>query len=153
MPLTATATLAALLCLAPSPAARSVQTVDLSPISGYLNTVVDDTEYSPVYGAVSPALRPFSPHRIVLGSYVGDTRAALLRYWTTEGGISSRGYRTFLLRDQKTGDIAYDKAGRVTRITVTFLPVGRPAQGSFESPNDRILKIEGPVRDYGLRID
>jgi hypothetical protein len=67
----------------------------------------------------------------------GMTRKDLLRVYTTEGGISTRTHRTYVL-----------KGCPGIKVDVEFVPVGNVQDGLMESPNDQILKLSKPYLDY-----
>jgi hypothetical protein len=78
----------------------------------------------------------------------GMTRDALLKVFTTEGGISTALHRTFVSRD-----CPYFK------VDVDFKPVGRPDRDRKgrvtrrEDPGDIIVTISRPYLALGLRTD
>jgi len=71
----------------------------------------------------------------------GMTRKDLLKVYTTEGGLSTRTNRTYVLEQ-----CPYIK------VDVEFSPVGKPNDpfGQLESSNDRILRISKPYLQYTI---
>jgi hypothetical protein len=67
----------------------------------------------------------------------GMTRKDLRRVYTTEGGISSRTQRTYVLKGCPS-----------IKVDVEFVPVGNAQDGLMESPNDQILKLSKPYLDF-----
>lgn len=67
----------------------------------------------------------------------GMTRQDLLRIFTTEGGLSFRQSRTYVL-----------KQCPYIKVDVEFAPVGNAQTSSGESPNDTIVKITNPYLQY-----
>ncbi len=67
----------------------------------------------------------------------GMNQKDLLRVYTTEGGISTRTHRTYVL-----------KGCPGIKVDVEFVPVGNVQDGLMESPNDQILKISKPYLDF-----
>jgi hypothetical protein len=67
----------------------------------------------------------------------GMSRRELLRVYTTEGGLSTRRQRTYVL-----------KGCPGIKVDVEFVPVGNEQDSLTESPNDKILKLSKPYLDY-----
>jgi hypothetical protein len=71
----------------------------------------------------------------------GMTRKDLLRVYTTEGGLSTRRQRTYVL-----------KGCPGIKVDVEFVPVGNAQNAPNESPHDKILKLSKPYLDFS-RVD
>src|SRR5579859_302222 len=67
----------------------------------------------------------------------GMTRKELLRVYTTEGGISTRTWRTYVL-----------KGCPKIKVDVEFAAVGAGTAPGGEDPDDKIVKISKPYLDY-----
>jgi hypothetical protein len=67
------------------------------------------------------------------------TRGDLLKVYTTEGGISTRTRRTYVLKGCPS-----------IKVNVEFAPSGNTQDGSLEDPKDTILKISKPYLDFSL---
>jgi len=67
----------------------------------------------------------------------GMTRKDLLRIYTTEGGLSFRQSRTYVL-----------KQCPYIKVNVQFAPIGDAQTPFGESPNDTIVKISKPYLEY-----
>jgi len=65
------------------------------------------------------------------------TREDLLKVFTTEGGLSTRRQRTYVL-----------KQCRYIKVDVEFAPVGKAETAFDESPNDTIVKISNPYLQF-----
>src|SRR2546423_14294145 len=64
---------------------------------------------------------------------VGMTRKELLEKFTTEGGLSSRTWRTYVYRECP-----------LIKVDVELEPVGASEEKRKESPDDKIIKISKP---------
>jgi hypothetical protein len=69
---------------------------------------------------------------------VGMTRKDVLRVFTTEGGLSNRRQRTYVL-----------KQCPYIKVDVEFAPVGDAQNFFAESPDDKIITISNPYLQYG----
>jgi hypothetical protein len=69
----------------------------------------------------------------------GMTRRDLLRVFTTEGGLSTRTRRTYVL-----------KQCPYIKLDVEFAPVSKEPDPSSEMPEDKIAKISKPYLDFSV---
>ncbi len=69
----------------------------------------------------------------------GMTRQQVLKVLTTEGGISTRNFRTYVYRE-----CPYIK------VTIKFEPVGALASGEFEGSNDRVISVSQPFLQWSI---
>ena len=69
----------------------------------------------------------------------GMTRKNLLRVFTTEGGVSTRTHRTYVL-----------KGCPYIKVDVEFAAASQERDLSTELPDDRIIKISKPYLDYSV---
>jgi hypothetical protein len=67
----------------------------------------------------------------------GMTRKDLLKVYTTEGGISTRTHRTYVL-----------KGCPGIKVDVEFMPFGNVEDSSAQDPKDTILKISKPYLEF-----
>lgn len=70
----------------------------------------------------------------------GMTRKDVLTIFTTEGGLSNRHQRTYVL-----------KQCPYVKVNVEFAPVGDAQNVLAESPDDKITKISNPYLQFGIR--
>jgi hypothetical protein len=70
---------------------------------------------------------------------VGMSRKDLLKVYTTEGGISSRSWRTYAYRG-----CPYIK------VDVQFQPMQLPGDSSQQLPDDKIISISKPYLEYSV---
>lgn len=91
------------------------------------------------------------------GAALGATRAELSKRWAAEGGYSLGG-ETYILCDRRTGQFARDTQGLYTKVVVEFASIPPPHDFQEQliggqSPNDVIVKISAPFREFVLNID